>query len=96
MIRIVCLLVLGVLFFLLHKENAGNLVTINWINGPLKPMPLTWVLLYTLLAGALGYALFTLPERFKTWRALRQHRRSLKKMGKSLGNVISNARSQSK
>jgi len=96
MIRIVCLLVLGVLFYMLHKENAANLVTINWISGPLKPMPVSWVLFYAFLAGAVGYALFSLPERFKTWRALRQHRRSLKKMGRSLGNVISNARSQPK
>jgi uncharacterized integral membrane protein len=93
MIRAIILLVMGVMFYLLHKGNDGNLVTITWINETSNPMPLSWVLLYTFLAGALFYALFTLPERFKTWRALRQHRRSLKKMGKSLGNVINNAKS---
>ena len=94
MIRVVALLVMAALFYLLNKANDGNMVTIKWVNDATNPMPLSWVLLYTFLAGGLCYAVFTLPERIKTWRALRQHRRSLKKMGKSLGNVISNAKSQ--
>ena len=93
MIRLVMLVILGVVFYLLYKANAENLISVHWVDRSSQPIPLAFLLLYTFLAGALGYALFTLPERLKTWNALRQHKKSLKKMGKSLNTVISNAKS---
>ncbi len=93
MIRLLMVVIFAALFYLLHRANAENMVTVHWVDRSSKPVPLAYLLLYTFLAGAIGYALFTLPERVKTWKALRKNKRSLKKMGRSLGNVISNAKS---
>jgi len=84
---VILVLALGLLF-VLHRENAGTVVVISFLGKPTQPLSLFWVLTYAFLAGALGYALLTLPERFATWRDLRRHRKSLKKMGKNLGAVI--------
>ncbi len=93
MIRLVALIIMGVVFYLLYRANADNLVSVHWVDRSSRPVPLAFLLLYTFLAGAMGYALFTLPERFKSWRTLRKNKRSLRKMGRSLNNVISNAKS---
>jgi uncharacterized integral membrane protein len=88
MIRAVLVLILLGLLFVLHRENAATVITVTFLGRPSPPIALFWALIYAFLAGALAYALFTLPERFATWRDLRRHRRSLKKMGKNLGAVI--------
>ncbi|MBI5136654.1 MAG: LapA family protein [Nitrospirae bacterium] len=92
MIRLVLLLLACILAFLLYRANEGNLVTVQWLTGPMRPLPLFHVLLYTFLGGALAHFLFILPERIRTWRDLRAHRRALKKMGKSLGDIIDRAK----
>jgi len=91
MIRVVLLLILGVAFFILYRANIQTAVTIQWLDHTTLPIPIPWLLLYTFLAGALGYALFTFPERFKTWKMLRKNKKSLRKMGKSLTNVINSS-----
>lgn len=88
MIRAVLLLILLGLLFVLHHENAGTVVVLSILGHPTRPLAVFWLLTYAFLAGALAYAVMTLPERFATWRELRRHRKSLKKVGKDLGAVI--------
>jgi uncharacterized integral membrane protein len=87
-IRAVILLIVLGLLFVLHHENAGTVVVLSFLGRPTRPLSVFWVLTYAFLAGALAYAVMTLPERFSTWRDLRRHRKNLKKMGKNLGAVI--------
>lgn len=93
MIRVLFLVVASVLTFLLYRANEGNMVALKWVGGTSAEVSLFILLVYAFVAGALGHFLFILPERVRTWRDLRAHRRSLKKMGKSLGNVIAKAKS---
>jgi len=77
--------------YVLYVANRATFVQLTFAGKTSYPMPLFWLLLWTFLVGALAHALFILPERFRTWRALRHHKKSLRKMGKNLGAVISSA-----
>lgn len=91
MIRAFLLVALLAALYVFHRANADAFVQLSFMGRQSPPVPLFWVLVYAFLMGALAYALFTLPERFSTWRELRRHKRSLKKMGKNLGAVINGA-----
>lgn len=91
MIRAFLLVALLAALYVFYRANGATFVQVAFMGRQSQPLPLFWVLVYTFLMGALAYALFTLPERFSTWRELRRHKRSLKKMGKNLGAVINSA-----
>lgn len=91
MIRAFLLVALLAAAFVFYRANGATFVQVAFMGRQTPPLPLFWLLVYSFLMGALAYAAFTLPERFSTWRELRRHRRSLKKMGKNLGAVISSA-----
>ena len=93
MIRLALLVLAGFGVFLLAKGNADNTVIIHFLTFSTPPLAVHWLLFYTFLGGAVAFALFSLPERIKTWNELRKHERSLRKMGKNLSNVISSAAS---
>jgi uncharacterized integral membrane protein len=90
-IRAFLLVALLAALFVFYRANGATFVQVAFMGRQSPPLPLFWLLIYAFLMGALAYALFTLPERFATWRELRRHKRSLKKMGKNLGAVIHRA-----
>lgn len=91
MIRAFLLVAFVAALYVFYRANGLTFVSLTFMGRSSHPLPLFWVLLGTFLTGALAYALFTLPERFSTWRELRRHKKSLKKMGKNLGAVIESA-----
>jgi hypothetical protein len=91
MIRAFLLVAAVAALYVFYLANRLTFVPVTFAGKTSPPLPLFWLLLWTLLVGALAYALFTLPERFRTWRELRHHKKSLRKMGKNLGAVIRGA-----
>jgi|GEM_PF-2157727 uncharacterized integral membrane protein len=94
MIRAFILVAAVAALYVFFRANEAAFVQLAFAGKASPPLPLFWVLLFAFLAGALAYALFTLPERMSTWLELRRHKKSLKKMGKNLGAVIHQARGE--
>ncbi|MFQ5508948.1 MAG: hypothetical protein ACE5FN_06395 [Leptospirillia bacterium] len=88
MIRVVIVIIAALLFFMFHRANDGTTVVITYFGRVSPPLAIEWLLLYAFLSGAVAYALFTLPERIRTWMQLYKNKKSLRKMGKNLTNVI--------